>query len=311
MLSTGINGTIAGSRAGIDAIHSLLLSQGFDNLEYKESSSESKPFQRMKLKLKKEIVTLGVKVKPLERVGHYLDPKEWNDLLKRDDVVVIDTRNDYECKVGTFKNAVNPMIGSFADFPEFVKQNDQLQQAKNENTKKKVAMFCTGGIRCEKSTSYMLQEGYEEVYHLKGGILKYLEETPVEESLWDGECFVFDNRTCVTHGLAPGTSEVCLACGWPITPEERSHESYEKGVSCVECFSKTTQKQKEGFRMRQKQLELTELRQLQLDAQNNQEPGSESDNPKKKKKSQKQAVDVNQESSQELSQSASDEVVSA
>ena len=168
----GINGTVAGDRTAINTIHQFLLDQGFTTMEYKESLSHDKPFRKMKIKLKKEIVTLGVEVKPRDLVGHYLDPKEWNELIARDDVILIDTRNDYEYKAGTFKGAVDPKTESFREFPEYVKQN--LEDYKD----KKVAMFCTGGIRCEKSTSLLLQEGFQEVYHLKGGILKYLEETP-------------------------------------------------------------------------------------------------------------------------------------
>ncbi|MBQ1495492.1 MAG: rhodanese-related sulfurtransferase, partial [Acinetobacter sp.] len=205
----GINGTVAGDRTAIDTVHQFLLSEGFNEMEYKESFSSDKPFRKMKIKLKKEIVTLGVEVKPRDLVGHYLDPKEWNELISRDDVILIDTRNDYEYKAGTFKGAIDPKTETFREFPEYVKQN--LEQHKD----KKIAMFCTGGIRCEKSTSLLLQEGFNEVYHLKGGILKYLEETPAEESLWEGECFVFDGRTAVTHGVEEGENIKCHACGWP------------------------------------------------------------------------------------------------
>ncbi|KAF7276074.1 hypothetical protein GWI33_010949 [Rhynchophorus ferrugineus] len=246
--SEGINGTVAGDRQAIDTIHQFLLSEGFTAMEYKESESSEKPFRKMKIKLKKEIVTLGVEVKPRDLVGHYCNPAEWNELISRDDVILIDTRNDYEYKAGTFKGAIDPRTESFREFPEYVKQ--QLEQHKD----KKVAMFCTGGIRCEKSTSLLLQEGFKEVYHLKGGILKYLEEVPPEQSLWQGECFVFDGRTTVTHGMQEGSNEKCHACGWPTTPEERALASYEHGVSCVHCIDKTTEKQKENFRMRQSQI---------------------------------------------------------
>ncbi len=252
----GINGTVAGDRAAIDVIHQFLLDQGFTTMEYKESLSSDKPFRKMKIKLKKEIVTLGVEVKPRDLVGHYLDPKQWNELIARDDVILIDTRNDYEYKAGTFKGALDPKTESFREFPEYVKQN--LEQHKD----KKVAMFCTGGIRCEKSTSLLLQEGFSEVYHLKGGILKYLEETPVDESLWEGECFVFDGRTAVTHGVEEGVNSKCHACGWPLTPEEVAQPSYEHGVSCVYCIDKTTDKQKGGFRMRQSQIAAAKRKRL-------------------------------------------------
>lgn len=244
----GINGTVAGSRAAIDQMHKYLLDSGFTNMEYKESSSSEKPFRKTKVKLKKEIVTLGVEVQPRSQVGHYLNPKEWHDFIQQDDVILIDTRNDYEYKAGTFKNAIDPQTESFREFPEYVEKN--LSDAKD----KKIAMFCTGGIRCEKSTSLLLQQGFKEVYHLKGGILNYLEQIPAEQSLWEGECFVFDNRTGVTHGVQEGESVKCHACGWPLSPEEVELPSYELGVSCVYCIDKTTEQQKSGFRMRQSQL---------------------------------------------------------
>ena len=246
--SEGINGTVAGNRDAIHALNQFLSAEGFNDLEYKESMSHEKPFRKMKIKLKKEIVTLGVTVQPRDLVGHYCTPEQWNDLISRDDVILIDTRNDYEFKAGTFKGAIDPKTESFREFPEFVRQ--QLSEHKD----KKIAMFCTGGIRCEKSTSLLLQEGFNEVYHLKGGILKYLEEVPPEQSLWQGECFVFDNRTAVTHGVQEGTHEKCHACGWPVTPEERAMPSFELGVSCVQCIDKTTEQQKAGYRMRQAQI---------------------------------------------------------
>ena len=244
----GINGTVAGSRAAIDQMHQYLLDAGFINMEYKESFSSEKPFRKTKVKLKKEIVTLGVEVQPRSQVGHYLNPEEWHDFIQQDDVLVIDTRNDYEYKAGTFKNAIDPKTESFREFPDYVEKN--LSNAKD----KKIAMFCTGGIRCEKSTSLLLQQGFTEVYHLKGGILNYLEKIPSEQSLWQGECFVFDNRTGVTHGVEEGESVKCHACGWPLSPEEVQLPSYELGVSCVYCIEKTTEQQKAGFRMRQSQL---------------------------------------------------------
>ncbi|MBP6115513.1 MAG: rhodanese-related sulfurtransferase [Neisseriaceae bacterium] len=245
----GINGTIAGSREGIDRVHQFLLAAGFDHLEYKESLSDDKPFRKAKVKLKKEIVTLGVAVAPLDRVGHYLEPQEWHEFIQRDDVIVIDTRNDYEYKAGTFKNAIDPKTESFREFPQYVAEH--LADAKD----KKIAMFCTGGIRCEKSTSLLLQEGFKEVYHLKGGVLNYLEQMPAEDSLWEGECYVFDHRTVVTHGVVEGKGSKCHACGWALVPEEVALPSYEHGVSCVYCIDKTTDQQKAGFRMRQSQLD--------------------------------------------------------
>ena len=254
--SEGINGTVAGDRAAIDAVYQFLLSEGFNAMEYKESFSSEKPFRKMKIKLKQEIVTLGVEVKPRDLVGHYLDPKQWNELLARDDVILVDTRNDYEYKAGTFKGAIDPKTESFREFPDYVKQN--LEQHKD----KKIAMFCTGGIRCEKSTSLLLQQGFNEVYHLKGGILKYLEETPAEESLWEGECFVFDGRTAVTHGVEEGENIKCHACGWPLTKAEAELPNYELGVSCVYCIEKTSDAQKAGFRMRQSQIAAAKRKRL-------------------------------------------------
>ncbi len=244
----GINGTVAGSRDSITALHEFLLAEGFDHLEYKESHSQEQPFRRLKIKRKKEIVTLGVEVAPLAQVGHYLEPDEWNALIEQEDVLVIDTRNDYEFKAGTFKNAIDPQTESFREFPEYVRT--QLANAKD----RKIAMFCTGGIRCEKSTSLLLQEGFKDVYHLKGGILNYLEKIPPEQSLWQGECFVFDNRVGVTLGVEEGKDVKCHACGWPVSPDEQVLPSYEIGVSCVHCIDNTTERQKAGYRMRQQQL---------------------------------------------------------
>lgn len=244
----GINGTVAGSRTAIDQMRQYLLDYGFGNMEYKESLSSEKPFRKTKVKLKKEIVTLGVEVQPRSQVGHYLNPEEWHQFIQQDDVILIDTRNDYEYKAGSFKNAIDPQTESFREFPQYVEKN--LSDAKD----KKIAMFCTGGIRCEKSTSLLLQQGFKEVYHLKGGILNYLEKIPADQSLWEGECFVFDNRTGVTHGVQEGDSVKCHACGWPLSPEEVELPSYELGVSCVYCMDKTTDQQKAGFRMRQSQL---------------------------------------------------------
>ncbi len=245
----GINGTIAGSRRAIDQIHQFLIDAGFDRMEYKESSSSERPFRRMKVKLKTEIVTLGVPVAPRELVGHYLEPAEWNELIQQDDVLVIDTRNRYEYKAGTFKNAIDPETDSFRQFPEYVRT--QLADAKH----KKIAMFCTGGIRCEKSTSLLLQEGFDQVYHLKGGILNYLEKTHAEDSLWEGECFVFDSRVGVQHGVTEGGSDMCFGCGWPLTATEMTASSFERGVSCPYCFEHTTEQQKARYRMRQQQFD--------------------------------------------------------
>lgn len=252
----GINGTIAGSRAGIDAVlEHLHADSRLLDLDHKESFCEEQPFLRMKVKLKKEIVTLGVEgVSPTQQVGQYVDPKEWNALISDPDVVLIDTRNDYEYEIGTFKGALDPNTESFRQFPEYVKEN--LDPGKH----KKVAMFCTGGIRCEKSTSYLIEQGFEEVYHLKGGILKYLEEVPAEESLWEGECFVFDDRVAVKHNLEVGSYDQCHACRHPITEADKQSPQYEKGVSCPKCYDKMSAEQKQRFAERQKQMELARQR---------------------------------------------------
>lgn len=236
----GINGTIAGSRQGIDAVIDYLRSDSrFTDLEYKESTAESPPFQRMKVRLKKEIVTLGLSsVNPSEQVGTYVNPQDWNEIISNPEVTVIDTRNDYEVSIGTFKRAENPQTESFREFPEYANKN--LNPDKN----KKVAMFCTGGIRCEKATSYLISQGFEEVYHLKGGILKYLEEVPSEESLWSGECFVFDERVAVGHGLEPGSYDMCPSCGHPISEDDKASPKYEEGISCPHCFDDMTEDKK-------------------------------------------------------------------
>jgi UPF0176 protein len=237
LAAEGINGTIAGSRTGIDQVLGFLRSDTrLADLEHKESYTNTSPFEKMKVRLKKEIVTLGLPiVNPNEKVGKYVEPKEWNDLISDPEVTVIDTRNDYEVSIGTFKRAENPQTEIFREFPEFVSQN--LDPKKH----KKVALFCTGGIRCEKATSYMLSQGFEEVYHLKGGILKYLEEVPQEESLWEGECFVFDERVAVRHGLQEGSYELCFCCGHPIADEDKTSPQYEEGISCPHCFDALTE----------------------------------------------------------------------
>ncbi len=252
----GINGTICGTREGIDNVLSFIRSRPeFADIEHKESPSETQAFYRTKVKLKKEIVTMGVDwVDPKNIVGTYVDAKDWNDLIRDPEVLLIDTRNDYEFAVGTFEGAVNPKTDSFRDFPQYVQ--DHLDPAKH----KKVAMFCTGGIRCEKSTAYLKQQGFEEVYHLKGGILKYLEEMPAENSTWNGDCFVFDQRVTVGHGLVQGSYDQCYACRMPITEEEKASEFYVKGVSCPHCHDKTTPEQKERFAEREKQIQLAKQR---------------------------------------------------
>ncbi|CUH84434.1 oxygen-dependent tRNA uridine(34) hydroxylase TrhO [Thalassovita mediterranea] len=252
----GINGTIAGSRDGIDAVlaHVRAL-PGCADLEWKESTAKDAPFPRMKVKLKKEIVTMGQPdVDPLAKVGHYVDPQDWNDLIRSDDVAVIDTRNDYEVAIGTFEGAVDPETDTFRDFPAWWEAN------KERFHNKRIAMFCTGGIRCEKSTNYLMSQGVEDVYHLKGGILKYLEEVPQEDSSWEGECFVFDGRVSVGHGLAEGPHVLCHACRRPILPEDLKRPEYEDGVTCHLCIDEKTEADKARFRERQKQIELAKKR---------------------------------------------------
>ncbi len=248
----GINGTIAGDRTGLDAVlaHVRAL-PGCADLEWKESTATEQPFARTKVKLKREIVTMGQPdVDPLAKVGHYVEPQDWNDLIRSDDVVVIDTRNDYEVAIGTFEGAVDPQTKSFREFPAWWEEN------KDRFHNKRVAMFCTGGIRCEKSTNFLLGQGVPEVYHLKGGILKYLEEVPAEDSTWNGACFVFDNRVSVEHGLREGPHVLCHACRRPLLPQDRDRPEYEHGVSCHHCIDETSDDDKARFRERQRQIEL-------------------------------------------------------
>ena len=254
----GINGTIAGAREGIDAVKQWLDADGrFDRLEYKESlmDAEGVPFYRMKVKLKKEIVTLGVPgISPKMKAGRYVTPEDWNALITDPETITIDTRNDYEYEVGTFKGAINPETKTFREFPEWVADN--LDPKKH----KKVAMFCTGGIRCEKSTSYLLEQGFEEVYHLKGGVLNYFEQVPHTESTWEGECFVFDNRVTVNHQLEPGEFDQCHACRRPITKDDKTRPEFVMGIQCHHCVDEYSDAQRERFRMRQHQIELAESR---------------------------------------------------
>lgn len=255
LASEGINGTIAGSREGIDKVLAWLRTDPrLANIEYKESHADRPPFNRTKIKLKKEIVTMGVEgIDPRRVVGTYVKPADWNRLISDPEVILIDTRNDYEYRVGTFKNAVNPKTESFREFPQFVKDN--LDPARH----KKVAMFCTGGIRCEKSTNYLLAEGVAEVFHLQGGILKYLEDVPREDSLWDGACFVFDQRVSLTHGLKPGGHVMCHACRRPLTPADTARPGYEEGVQCHLCADEYSDADRARFRDRQRQVERGEL----------------------------------------------------
>ncbi|WP_281213444.1 rhodanese-related sulfurtransferase [Shewanella insulae] len=256
LASEGINGTVAGSQAGIDGLLAWLDAQpGLDNIVYKLSFDDEMPFYRTKVKLKKEIVTMGVEgIDPREVVGTYVKPKDWNKLISDPEVLLIDTRNDYEVNIGTFKNAVDPKTQTFREFPDYVKQNLDPKQHK------KVAMFCTGGIRCEKSTAYLKEQGFDEVYHLEGGVLKYLEEVQPEESLWEGECFVFDNRVSVNHRLEKGQYDQCNACRLPITEADKQSEHYVQGVSCPHCIVKLSDKQRKRFVERERQVQLAKSR---------------------------------------------------
>jgi UPF0176 protein len=260
LAAEGINGTIAGLPENIREVLNFLRTDAafegkFSNLEHKESYADEHPFYRMKVKLKKEIVTMGVpSINPNNTVGTYVKPQDWNALISDPDVILLDTRNDYEVHIGTFKGAVNPETTRFREFPDYVAQN--LDKAKH----KKVAMFCTGGIRCEKASSYMLEQGFEEVYHLQGGILKYLETVPEAESLWQGECFVFDQRVAVKHGLEIGEFDQCYACRMPLSPEELKSQKYTPGISCPHCYDKTSEEKKAALTERQKQVILAKRR---------------------------------------------------
>jgi UPF0176 protein len=251
----GINSTIAGSRDGITKVLAYLRSQeGLGDLEYKESFDTSQPFKRMKVRLKREIVTLKQPTAiPTQKVGTYVAPKDWNALLSKPGVIAIDVRNDYEVNIGSFRGAINPHTTTFSEFPRFIEEH--LKDKKAE-----IVTFCTGGIRCEKATAHLLEQGYDNVFHLKGGILKYLEEIPEEKSLWEGECFVFDQRVSVTHGLEVGSYKLCYACQQPLSEKDRQSPLYQLGVSCPHCYDTLSDKQKERFANRQHQVEVCALR---------------------------------------------------
>ena len=258
LANEGINGTIAGSENAIAQVLAHIRAlPGCSDLEVKISHAETMPFIRMKVRLKREIVTMGEPdIDPRLSVCHYVDPHDWNALISDPDTVVIDTRNDYEVAIGTFKGAVDTETASFRDFPEWFRENrEDLLEGR-----KKVAMFCTGGIRCEKSTSFLRKEGIEDVFHLKGGILKYLEEVPRDESLWDGDCFVFDERVTVRHGLEPGDYDLCRACRRPISDADKVSAAYEAGVSCPHCIEEKSAEQRARYAERQKQQQLAKKR---------------------------------------------------
>ncbi|WP_158971358.1 rhodanese-related sulfurtransferase [Paraglaciecola sp. L3A3] len=256
LASEGINGTVSGTRETIDALLAWLnADERLNPISTKESLDETQPFHRTKVKLKKEIVTLGVEgIDPLKTVGTYVKPKDWNALISDPEVLLIDTRNDYEIEIGTFQNAVNPKTDSFREFPQYVKDN------LDPNKHKKVAMFCTGGIRCEKSTAYMKEQGFDEVFHLEGGILQYLEDVPKDDTMWQGDCFVFDNRVAVNHDLEKSDYDQCYACRLPITEQDKQSDVFEPGVSCPKCHGTHSEEQIKRFREREKQVNLAKDR---------------------------------------------------
>jgi UPF0176 protein len=252
----GINGTVAGADAAIDDLVAQLSGPlGFDGMEVKFSRAAAMPFHRLKVRLKREIVTMGIDdVDPLAGVGAYVEPADWNRLIEEPGTVVVDTRNGYETALGSFAGAIDPQTASFRDFPAWVERNAALLAGR------KVAMFCTGGIRCEKATAYLKARGFDEVYHLKGGILRYLEEVPAEESRWRGECFVFDERVSVVHGLAEGEAELCRACRHPLTAEDRASPQFEPGIACPHCHEARTPEDRARYAERQRQVELAARR---------------------------------------------------
>nr|WP_315226431.1 rhodanese-related sulfurtransferase [uncultured Albidiferax sp.] len=264
LATEGINGTIAGPPAGVRAVLAWLRSDPrLAALQHKEATASRDPFYRMKVRLKREIVTLGVPgVDPTQLAGQYVKPADWNALISDPDVVVVDTRNDYEVAIGSFEGALNPHTRSFAELPEWVDQaRAEGQPLADTPRKPKVAMFCTGGIRCEKSTAYLRAQGFDEVYHLEGGILKYLETVPEADSLWRGQCFVFDERVSVGHGLVPGGLELCRSCRHPLTKADMASPQFERGVACARCVDQTTEAQKQGYRERERQMALAGERQ--------------------------------------------------
>lgn len=252
LASEGVNGTIAGSDTGVAAVLEKMRSYTpLADLKHKTSYADDTPFARSKVRLKKEIVSLGQPdANPLDTVGQYIAPEDWNAVISDPHTLVIDTRNSYEYSVGTFKHAKDPKTGTFREFPQYV------EKELDPNKHTQVAMFCTGGIRCEKATAYMLNKGFKKVMHLEGGILKYLETIPPEESLWEGECFVFDERVTVDHHLKPGSFSMCYACGMPVSPQDKQSEHYVEGQSCPHCFDKYDDESRARFAERQRQMQL-------------------------------------------------------
>ena len=255
----GINGTIAGTDNAVEEVILHIRSlPGCADMTVKDSHASEMPFHRMKVRIKNEIVTMGEPgVSPLRGVGEYVPPSEWNALIADPDTIVIDTRNSYEVELGTFANAIDPGTDSFRDFPAWFREN---RASLAEGKAPKIAMFCTGGIRCEKATALLKSEGIEQVYHLQGGILKYLEDVPAEESLWQGECFVFDQRVCLTHGLETGSFDLCHGCRMPVAEGDKTSPQYQEGVSCPACYASRNSKQRERYMERHRQAQLAEER---------------------------------------------------
>ena len=255
----GLNGTIAGTHKKInEAVKYIKSIQGFSNLDIKFSQSQENPFVRLKVKLKKEIVTIGDEsINPNHKVGDYIDPQDWNELISDKNTILIDTRNNYECSIGTFKNAINPNTVKFREFPKWIEDQNFSD---DEKDKKNFAMFCTGGIRCEKASSFMKERGFKNVNHLKGGILNYFDKIDASISLWEGECFVFDDRVSVKHDLSVGTYDMCHGCRMPITEKDKKNNKYIRGVACPACFDNTSEEQKNRYMSRQKQVDLAKER---------------------------------------------------
>ncbi|MEO0618802.1 MAG: rhodanese-related sulfurtransferase [Pseudomonadota bacterium] len=262
----GINGTVAGPRRGVDMLTDWIRARipDCERLDVKYSSAEANPFLRMKVRLKKEIVTMGrTGIDPRKSVGTYVAPEDWNALIQDPETIVVDTRNDYEVAIGTFEGARNPNTQTFREFPSWAEATltaEQQAEKASASRPRKIAMFCTGGIRCEKATAFLKELGHDEVYHLEGGILRYLATIPEEESLWRGECFVFDQRVSVTHGLAEGSFDQCFACRHPVSEEEKNAPEYKAGVSCPRCFDQTSAERKSGLEERQRQISFAAAR---------------------------------------------------
>lgn len=259
LAAEGVNGTISGTdQAVLELLDRLRQEPGLEPLQAKFSRAARQPFQRLKVRLKREIVSMGCPdVKPVERVGDYVEPRQWDALIRDPDTLVIDTRNAYEVAIGSFERAIDPGTESFRQFPAWVEQ--RLRALVAERQPKAIAMFCTGGIRCEKASAYLLQRGFSNVHHLRGGILRYLEEMPEAGSSWHGECFVFDRRVALNHRLEPGRHKLCHACGLPLAPADLNHPAYRPGVSCHHCIARFSDADRARFAERQRQLALDRL----------------------------------------------------